>query len=469
MFKFKDKRVKIIATLGPASDRRDMTVNLAQAGVDMFRLNCSHRNREESRLSINNIRYAEKLIGRPLAVMGDLAGPKIRIGKVKTGTVLESGKEIIIISNLIEGTEKCFSVNTSKVLANIIPGSVIYLGDGIIKLEVKKIVSGGIRARVIVGGPIRSNMGFSAQWFSLAPFSLSEKDKRDARDMAALGADALAVSFVQHERDIRSVRSLFPKGKCPFLIAKIETSQGVERAEHILKKADGLMVARGDLGLALKIEDLPIVQKDLIDCALKMSKPVITATQMLASMTKNIIPTRAEITDVANAILDGSDAIMLSDETAQGLFPVEVVSVMANIARATSVRVNARSYEEDGNTANAISASVQSVAQHIGARLIIVFTESGVTARRIAKHKPIQPILALSPNLKTVRELSLSWGVSSILTRRIKNLDKMLELAKKIARKNNFYPLKKGELFVISAGVPFGTIGATNLVIVEKA
>lgn len=469
MFKFKDKRVKIIATLGPASDQRDMTVRLAQVGVDMFRLNCSHRNREESKLSINNIRYAEKLIGRPLAVLGDLAGPKIRIGKIKIGTVLESGKEIVITSNLSEGSDKCFSVNTPKVLANILSGSVIYLGDGIIKLEVKKIVSGEARARVIVGGPIRSNMGFSAQWFSLAPFSLSEKDKRDARDLAAMGADALAVSFVQHERDIRAVKSLFLKNKCPFLIAKIETKQGVERAEHILKEADGLMVARGDLGLALKIEDLPIIQKDLIDCALKMSKPVITATQMLASMSNNIIPTRAEITDVANAILDGSDAIMLSDETAQGLFPVEVVNMMSNIAMATSVRIKSRIYEEDGNTANAISASVQSVAQHIGARLIIVFTESGATARRIAKHKSVQPIIALSPNLKTVRELSLSWGVYPMLTRGIKNLDKSLELAKKIARENNIYRLKKGELFVVSAGFPFGTVGATNSIIVEKA
>lgn len=469
MFKFKDKRVKIIATLGPASDQRDTTIKLAQAGVDMFRLNCSHRNSEESRLSINNIRYAEKLIGRPLAVMGDLAGPKIRIGKVKEGTVLESGKEIIVSAQPNEGSDKCFSVNTPKVLANILSGSVIYLGDGVIKLEVRKIVSGGVRARVIVGGPIRSNMGFSAQWFSLAPFSLSEKDKRDARDLAALGADALAVSFVQHERDILAVKNLFPKNKCPFLIAKIETKQGVERAEHILKESDGLMVARGDLGLALKIEELPIVQKDLINCALKMSKPVITATQMLASMVKNIIPTRAEITDVANAILDGSDAIMLSDETAQGLFPVEVVNMMANIARVTSIKVNARSYEEDGNTANAISASVQSVAQHIGARLIIVFTESGATARRIAKHKPNQPIIALSPNLKTVRELNITWGVYPMLIRKIKNLDKSLDLAKRIARKNNIYSLKKGELFVVSAGVPFGTVGATNLVIVEKA
>lgn len=464
-----DKKVKIVATLGPASDSPEMILRLAEAGADVFRINCSHATPEESAARIHSIRRAEKKIGRPLAVMGDLAGPKIRIGKVKPGTVLEPGKEILISARPCEGSAERFSVHPPEILAGLIRGAAIYLGDGAIKLEIQSAGAKEVRARVIVGGQIRSHIGFSAEGLS-ARFSLSAKDKRDIQSMIALGADALAVSFVQHERDIQAVRALLPRQKQPFLIAKIETRQGVLRAEHILKEADGLMVARGDLGLALeKIEELPLVQKDLIAIALAASKPVITATQMLGSMTASILPARAEITDVANAILDGTDAIMLSEETARGAFPLEAVRVMAKIARTVSHRVGARTYQEDGDTANAISASLQSIARHTHAQLIIAFTESGATARRIAKHKPSQPIIALSPRPATVRALNFSWGVSAICVKTIGTFDGLLKKAKHIAGNNTVCALKKGELFVVSAGVPFGETGSTNLIVVEKA
>ncbi|HZZ99720.1 MAG TPA: pyruvate kinase [Candidatus Paceibacterota bacterium] len=464
------KKVKIVATLGPASDNKEMILKLAQAGVDVFRLNLSHRTREESEESFKNIRAAEKEVGRPLAIMGDLAGPKIRIGMVQPGVKLEPGQKIKIVSKAVEGNGDVISLNFPEILHNLEKGAEVYIADGTMKLVVEKKIDDGVLARVIIGGDLVSRKGFSAQGLTVSGFQLSDKDKKDIKDMIELGADALAVSFVQTREDIDSVLKLLPKSKDkrPIVIAKIETRAGVENAEDILRTADGLMVARGDLGLAVPMAELPFIQKSLINLGLGLAKPVITATQMLESMTYNHIPTRAEVTDVANAILDGTDAVMLSGETAAGNFPEEAVKMMASIIDRTVPEVLPREFSEIVEVTDAVSSSVVEIADQIGAKLIIALTDSGWTARRIVRHRHGQPVLALSPNITTVRRLNFSYGVSGKEVPMIGDTDELIKEARKVALDNPVVKLKKGEYFVISAGVPFGQSGSTNLALVQR-
>lgn len=463
-------KVKIVATLGPASDAPDRVLALAKAGVNMFRINLSHATKEEIDSRFKNVREAERVLGVPLSILGDLAGPKIRIGTIPSGMTLEGKKTIDLLLTVGERqVDIALPVPFPQILKNLRPGNQIYLGDGMAKLLVEKTIPGGVRCVVTVPGPLRSRMGFSAEGLVVDSFMLSAKDKRDVADMCARGADAIAISFVQTAKDVLSVKRLLPKKNPPMLIAKIETVAGVENVESILDAADGLMVARGDLGLSVELPDLPHHQKDFITLSLRKAKPVITATHMLESMTTSPMPTRAEVTDVANAILDGTDAIMLSGETATGRFPEEVVKTMSRIAHRAASKVHLRSFKDEDVVPAGISDSAVSIAHQIKAKLLVVFTETGATARRIARHRPDQIIIALSPRAETIRQLNLSWGVYPIQVGNIKDIDSMITLAKEMAKKNPVCKLKKGDAFVVAAGVPFGKSGTTNLVLVEHA
>ena len=463
------KKVKIVATLGPASDNAEMILRLAKSGVDVFRLNLSHRSREESEKSFKNIRAAEKIVGRPLAIMGDLAGPKIRIGNVLPGVILKEGQQIRVVSRPVEGTADQISLNFPEILENLEKGAEIYIADGMIKLRVEKKIQDGVMARVIVGGDLVSRKGFSAQGLALVKFKLSAKDKTDIKTMVELGADSIAISFVQTKKDVEDVLKLLPKENRPLLIAKIETQAGVANAEEILEVAGGIMVARGDLGLAVPLAALPQIQKSLIRQALVMAKPVITATQMLESMTYSHMPTRAEVSDVANAILDGTDAVMLSGETAVGKYPTEAVQTMADIIATTSPNVLSRVFREiTGGVTDAVSTSVVKIADRVNAKLIIVFTNSGWSARQISRHRHSQPIIALSPDPKTIHKLNFSYGVRGQLVEEIADVDELIKVAKAVAQSNAILKLKKGDHYVVSAGVPFGKSGSTNLALVQQ-
>ncbi len=463
------KKVKIVATLGPASDHPDTILRMADAGVNVFRINLSHATREEILTRISSVRNAEKKLKKPLAILGDLAGPKIRIGDMDEGVIIEKDQEVLIVKETIKGNKTRFSLNYPSIVPQLAKGAEIFIDDGKLKLEVVKKSDSSVVAKVLVGGLLKPRKGFNAQGISLASQGLSEKDKKDLEFVLENGADAIAISFVQSERDVELVRKLLPKNSNHLLIAKIETMKSIEEIEKIVHAADGIMVARGDLGLAVPMEEIPFLQKRLIEMCLEKAKPVITATQMLESMTTNPIPTRAEVTDVANAILDGTDAVMLSGESAAGSFPVETVEMMARIIRETTPHVSQRTYPHEKNIAHAISSSVGSIAEDLQAKAIIAFTESGATARRISRHRSSQPILVLTPNESTWRNMNFTAGVYSFKIEPTKNFDHMMKQARQVARTNPVIPLKEGEPLVIVAGLPFGKRGSTNMIYIEHA
>ncbi|HWY79667.1 MAG TPA: pyruvate kinase [Candidatus Sulfotelmatobacter sp.] len=464
----KTKPIKIVATIGPASHSEENILELAKAGVDVFRINFSHATSTEAIERVTWIRKAEKHLGRPLAIMGDLPGPKIRISEVKPDTILQKGQKFLISKNISEGDQHGCGLNFPSIIDVLEPGAEVFVDDGTLKLIVDKKMDDAVETIVLVGGLLKPRKGFSAEGLSLTNHKISEKDKAAIKLMVEHKTDALAVSFVQSAKDIRDVRELLPENSQIMLIAKIETANGVENAEDILEEADGMMVARGDLGLAIPIAKVPHIQKQLIDLCIRKAKPVITATQMLESMISKPIPTRAEVADVANAILDGSDAIMLSAETAEGKFPVETVEMMVKIIHESIKYLKPLSFEGKNTISNATGASVGAIADRVEARLVIAFTHSGRTARRIARHRHPQVIVAVSPEMSSVRKLNFSWGVHPQIIERTKDFEDMLHQAREIAKTNTVEPLEKNDLYVISAGMPFDQTGTTNMILVQK-
>lgn len=463
-----NKKVKIVATIGPSSKSYQTLKQLAEAGVDVFRINLSHQSQDEIQQLVADMRKVEEEIGRPIAIMGDLAGPKIRIGKVASGVVLENDTEVEIIKKAVLGNAKVLSVNYPTIIPQLKIGAEIYVDDGKIRMEVIEEGKERAVARVIVGGPLVSYKGFYAQGLSLENHGLTKKDKEDIAIMAQAGADALAISFVQSEKDITAVRKLLPDYASMMLVAKIETARAIDNIEKIMSVTDAIMVARGDLGLAVPMSEVPHLQKKLIALALEHSKPVITATQMLESMTTNPLPTRAEVTDVANAILDGTDAVMLSGESAMGKFPVETVKMMADIIQRASPHVQRREFEDEHITSNAVSANVGRMADQIDADLVVAFTHQGHAAQKISRHRHPQVIIALSPVKETIRKLNFSWGVYPLLIKPTKDFNDMLMQAKEVARNNSVITLERGKPFVIAAGMPFGQTGTTNMILIER-
>ena len=463
----KNKPVKIVATLGPSSSSKEQIRALAEAGVDIFRINLSHALPADVEILCKRIREAEQQVHKPLTIMGDLPGPKIRIGSMQPNTILEKGKLFRIAKHMAEGDSTGCSVSHPSILDILEKGAEVYLDDGTIKLVIERKVHEAVEARVVVGGLLQSNKGFSAEGITLSTTGVSEKDKAGIDLMVKYEADALAISFVQTEKDIIAVKDLLPPHAKLMTIAKIETAKGVENAESILAVADGMMVARGDLGLAVPIAQVPHIQKQLIDLCVRNEKPVITATQMLESMISKPMPTRAEVTDVANAILDRTDAVMLSAETATGKFPIETVETMSKIIAEAVKHIPVYEYKEENTIPNAISDSVGKIANQVGAKLIIAYTQSGITARRIARHRNAQVVIAVSPDPSIIRKLNFVWGVHPHLIEKTSHFEGMLKQAENLAKKNDILPLQKDEIYVIAAGMPFGRSGTTNMVLVE--
>jgi pyruvate kinase len=464
----RDKKVKIVATIGPSTNRPEMILALAEHGVDIFRINMSHSQKEWVLPVMEGIRAAEKKLKRPLTIMGDLAGPKIRLGNVIDGLQIQNDSEIEIVPEDILGNHKQLSINYPDIIPQLEKGAEIYIDDGRIKLEVIGKSKNGVMTKVLVGGDIKPRKGFYAQGISLDLKDLSEKDKADLMMMHDAGADAIAVSFVQTAADVERVKGYLPKDCQMMVVSKIETAKAVEHIDAIIDTSDVIMIARGDLGLAVPMQDVPYLQKQLITKCLEKATPVITATQMLESMTHNPMPTRAEVTDVANAILDGTDCIMLSGETASGEFPLETVQMMVRIIRSSVPHIVKREYFHEHAISNAVSSSIGKIADQIESKLIIAFTEKGVTARRISRNRHPETIIALSPDLGAVRRMNFSWGVYPHLIERTEGFEHMRKQGKDFARKNEFQPLEKGDPFVIAAGMPFGQAGSTNMIFIER-
>jgi pyruvate kinase len=464
----KNKPVKIVATIGPATHSEEKINELAKAGVDVFRINFSHATEEEAMNRIAWIRDAEKTLGRSLAIMGDLPGPKIRISEVKPETILEKDQKFTVSKSIRLGDVHGCGINQPSVLDNLEEGAEVFIDDGTIKLVVDKKIDDGVETTVVVGGLLKPRKGFSAEGIALKSAGVTDQDKKAIELLVSQEIDSIAVSFVQSAQDIRNVKELLPVDSKILLIAKIETAGGVENAEEILEESGGMMVARGDLGLAIPIAKVPFIQKRLIDLCVRHAKPVITATQMLESMISKPIPTRAEVGDVANANLDRTDAVMLSAETAEGKFPVETVEIMVKIIQEAVGQVSVYEYKERKTISNAITDSVGAIGDLIGGKLIIAFTESGRTARRISRHRHQLPIIAVSPNASTIRRLNFTWGVYPKLISEINNFEEMLEKARKLAKDNTIEPLSEGDKYVISSGMPYGETGSTNMILAQK-
>lgn len=468
------KRTKIVATLGPASSTKETIRALAEAGADVFRLNFSHGTPEDHQRRVALVREVEKELGKTLSLLQDLQGPKVRIGRFREGRVeLKPGQTFVLTRLPVEGDETRVALTYQGLPEDVSPGQVLLLDDGRIRLRVEGVEGGEIRTRVEVGGILSDSKGINVPGADLSIPALSEKDIQDLALGAELGVDWVAVSFVRTRDDLLLARHYLARyGSRARLMAKIEKPSAVQRFEEILEEADGIMVARGDLGVEMPLEEVPIVQKRLILRAIAAGKPVITATQMLESMVQNPSPTRAEASDVANAIFDGTDAVMLSAETAAGAYPVEAVAMMAKIARSVEAspefaqKLSVLRPAPTPTTQDAIAQAAEDIVEAVEAKAIVVFTATGSSARRIARTRPKVPILALTPSLEVVRQLALVWGVWPHLAPDPQDTDDMVRIALQKAKSCGLAQV--GERVVIAAGVPFGVRGTTNLLRVER-
>ena len=472
MIEEKRRKTKIVCTIGPASQSPKILEALIQDGMNVARLNFSHGTHEEHGRKIETIREISDRLRQPVAILQDLGGPKIRIGVMKEGGVeLKRGKEFSLTNEVLVGDETRATITYPALLSEVKAGDRILLADGMIELQVLESDGKNIRCRVIVGGILTSHKGMNFPTRAPLASVFTEKDHRDLLFGIQQGVDLIGLSYVQNAADIEEVKKFLKKESADIpIIAKIERKEALENIDEILLASDGIMVARGDLGLETPIEKIPNVQKKLIRKANGCGKPVITATQMLRSMVDHTQPTRAEVTDVVNAIYDGTDAIMLSEETASGQFPVEAFQMMAKIAQSAEEEFPhplflERETDKEMNLQPAITYNASLLAEEVGAKVIVTPTESGSTARWVSKYRPRQPILALSRYLSTVRQLNLCWGVYPVLVSDWKDTDEMLERSKRMPKE--FGMASKGEKVVIIAGVPISVRGTTNLIKVE--
>lgn len=461
----RNRKAKIVATLGPASSSREMIRRLAIAGADVFRLNFSHGTHADHKERFDIIRSLEAEVGRPIGILQDLQGPKIRVGTMKNGPVqLVNGTTVRFQLGAEPGDAERVPMPHPEVVKNIMPGHVVMIDDGKLRLVCTGCGDDYFDASVEVGGMLSDRKGVNLPDTDLPISPLTEKDRRDLEFGLSLGVDWVALSFVQRASDVIEAQALI-KGRAA-IMAKIEKPQALDRIDEIVPLVDGVMVARGDLGVEIPPEDVPGRQKELIRICRQAAKPVIVATQMLESMIKTPSPTRAEASDVATAIYDSADAVMLSAESASGDFPVEAVAMMDRIISHTEEHKLYRSLIEaiqptpEHSTAHAIAAAAADVADAIGAAGIVAFTGSGTTSMRAARKRPRVPILSLSSSGAVARRLVLLWGTHSIPTEEIHTYDEMVEKAKQLAVSEGL--AKAGERIVIIAGIPFATIGTTN-------
>jgi pyruvate kinase len=463
-------RTKIVCTIGPASRSPEALRRLAEAGMDVARLNFSHGSHEDHAAVLAAVRAISERVGRPIAVLQDLAGIKIRIGEIASGQVrLEPGAGFTLTNRAVAGDAREVSLDYPDLAASVRPGDALLLSDGDVELRVETADATDIRCRVVAGGTLSSHKGIHLPARSIAAPGLTAKDREDLAFGISQGVDYVALSYVRGAEDVLETRRFLDERRAVIpLIAKIEKHEALARIDEILAAADGLMVARGDLGVETPLEHVPLLQKMLIDRANRAGKPVITATQMLLSMVDRPRPTRAEVGDVANAILDGTDAVMLSEETAAGRYPVEAVETMRRIAEDTEAAFPfeawMRRFEDRSlqSLPEAVAGAACELAEHVGAAVIVAWTELGATARLVAKHRPRRPILALSTLPETARRLALVWGVIPLVAAEGPDTDAMLERALRVATESGL--LRPGQTAVITAGIPMGVTGGTNLI-----
>ncbi len=469
------RRTKIVATLGPATSDDERVAALIEAGVDVFRLNFSHGERSGHKANVDRIRSLAKARGRAIGVLQDLQGPKIRTARFAEGKVtLIAGATFTLSCSLdAPGDETRVGVTYAGLCQDVTSGDKLLLDDGRLALRVVRVDGTDIVTEVVVGGVLSNNKGINIPDADLSIPALTDKDVDDLAFGVELGVDWVAMSFVRSRDDLLLARHYMARsGSNAKLMAKVEKPGAVERFSEILREVDGVMVARGDLGVELPPEQVPQIQKRLIRECLEAGKPVVTATQMLESMITNATPTRAESSDVANAIYDGTDAVMLSGETAVGAYPLEAVRMMNRIARAVErdpqylelTREHAPA--PDDTTADAVSSGAVQIANALGASLVVSFTSSGTTAARVARYRPAAPILAVTPSERVYRQLTISWGVIPYGSDDISNTDEMVELATKAIAERGL--VEPGARYVITAGVPFGMRGTTNMIRVER-
>lgn len=464
-----EKSTKIVATLGPASARKDVLERMFRSGLNVIRMNFSHGDHATHLANLTLARAAAKKADVRFAALQDLSGPKIRIGDIADGKVLlKSGGEFTLTTAKIPGDEKRAYINYEPLPREVKKGAPIMINDGKIRLEVIRTTKSDVVCRVIVGGELSSRKGVNIPGSNLSIRSLTEKDKKDVAFGIEHGVEFIALSFVRQASDILELRAILTKAKSKaMIVAKIETVEAVENIDAIVAVSDAIMVARGDLAVEVGPEHVPMIQKSVITKAGKLGKPVITATQMLDSMEHAPVPTRAEVSDVANAIFDGTDAIMLSGETATGDYPVEAIETMSRIARATEESRSKRLFVDitsSDETIDAVTLSVVRVCEDIKAKAIIALTESGLTARMISRFRAPFPIIAISPSDYSCNQLVLSYGVVPVKKSLSKNVDTFTREISKFVTGNSI--ATKGEKIVLSAGMPFGKVGSTNTLFV---
>ena len=468
------QKTKIVCTIGPASGSPSVIEELIRAGMNVARLNFSHGTPEEHADRIRNIRKVAAKLKTPVAILQDIAGPKIRTGKLRAGRgPAQGGADFTLTTAKVPGDEHSVTVNLPELAENVKKGDVIFLDDGAIKLEVVGNTPDSVRCRVIVGGVLGWEKGVNVPGVNLKIPSCTDKDFNDLLFGIEHGVDFVALSFVRKARDMLRVRNFLKKRGVDIpLIAKIEKWEALENLDRILAASDGLMVARGDLGIEIPLEKVPLAQKEIIRKCNHAGKPVITATQMLESMINAPHPTRAEVTDIANSIFDGTDAIMLSGETAIGHYPVEAVQVMMKIALNTeaalpySKMLLDKGADLEPQTDDAISYAACHTAHQLGAAAIVAFTTSGSTARRVAKYRPGIPILSATPSSRQRRRLLLSWGVYPYEVAEPSSIADLLAQGARLSLETGV--AQKGDLIVITAGIPIGVAGTTNLLKVER-
>ena len=460
------RSAKIVCTLGPASNSVEMIERLMHAGMDVARLNFSHGSHADHLSCIQLLRATANKLGKTIAILADLQGPKIRTGALAGGVpvTLRTGQDFTITTRKILGDSTRVSTIFLPLPKEVHRGDRILLSDGLIELRVESVRLKDVNCRVVNGGALGEHKGINLPGVQLRVPALTPKDKADLKFALAQGVDYIAVSFVRRPEDVLLAKSLIRRTKKETpVIAKLEKPEAIENLEGILRVSDGVMVARGDLGVEMNPERVPVVQKNIIARAREFRRPVITATQMLESMTENPRPTRAEASDVANAIFDGSDAVMLSAETASGKYPVEAVSMMARIieeAEASIPEFTRPASQEKLQVAETVAELVCHASRELHMKWIVVFTHSGFTARLISRYRPLVPIAAFSPDAETRRRLALVWGVAPLAIPDLRKVDQLAEISEKRLLEEKL--VRKGDVIAIVAGTPMGVRGTTN-------
>ena len=471
MLRPRGRKVKILATLGPASSDPAMIRTLMEAGADAFRINMSHGGQAEKAKLVEAIRGLEKLLHRPTTIMFDLQGPKLRVGKFKGGSaMLEAGHMFILDRDKQLGDSSRVELPHPELFEAVRKDTRLLVDDGKVRLRVVAVDGDQIATRVEVGGKVSNNKGVNVPDVVVPIPALTDKDRSDLAFALEQGADYVAMSFVQRPEDVIEGKALI--GDKAGLMAKIEKPQALERLDEILEIVDAVMVARGDLGVELPPEGVPPAQNRIVAAARQAGKPVVVATQMLESMIVSPTPTRAEVSDVANAIYEGADAVMLSAESAAGAYPVEAVEMMDKIGRSVeadpvySARIHFTETPAEATTADALSESAAKIARILSAAAMACYTSTGSTARRIARERAGVPTLVMTASMKVARRLGLQWGVHAVHTRDVGNFEEMVGKAKRMALRHHI--AGAGERMVIMAGVPFKTSGSTNVIHVVR-